>query len=211
MSDLQLEVVNTEVKQTTLIGAPGDIGRGNIKDFSGACVLECIPDKSLINPSVPGNNFGGILGRGVGTGAGVHGLSTNGAGVLGEASGEKGAGVEGSHGDTGVGVLGKGNPGVAGICRTPAPSERTRVLPLPGHLAGVKGESINGPGVYGDGHFGGQFKGTAAQLSLVPGPSAGHPTSGVHVIGEIYMDSAASLFVCIAGGPPGTWVKIATS
>src|SRR5262245_53343128 len=112
MSDLQLEVSNTEVKQTTLLGAPGDLGPNKLKDFSGAHVLACIPDSSLVNSSAPGNNFGGILGRGVGTGAGVHGLSTHGAGVLGEASGADGAGVEGSHGDTGVGVLGRGNPGV---------------------------------------------------------------------------------------------------
>jgi len=211
MSDLKLEVVNAEVKQTTLLGAPGDLGRGSITDFTGTHVLQCVADPSLIHASVPGNNFGGILGRGVGTGAGVHGLSTDGAGVLGETSGKNGAGVEGSHGDTGAGVRGKGNPGVIGICRTPAPSERTRVPPLPGHLAGVKGESSNGPGVYGDGHFGGQFKGTAAQLSLVPGASIGAPTSGAHVMGEIYMDSAASLFICIASGPPPKWVRVVTA
>jgi hypothetical protein len=211
MSDLQLEAVNAEVKQTTLIGAPGDIGRGSIMDFTGAHVLQCIPDKSLVNSSVSGNNFGGILGQGVGTGAGVHGLSTDGAGVLGEATGANGAGVQGSHGDTGAGVLGKGNPGVLGICRTPEPRQRAGVPPLPGHLAGVKGESINGPGVYGDGHIGGQFKGNAAQLSLVPGPTAGKPTSGFHVMGEIYMDSEASLFVCIAGGLQAKWVRVVTA
>jgi hypothetical protein len=209
MSDLQLEAVNTEVKQTTLIGAPGDLGTGKIKDFTGAHVLECIPDSSLLNSSVPTNNFGGILGRGVGTGVGVRGLSTRGAGVLGEASDAEGAGVQGSHGDTGVGVLGKGNPGVVGSCRTPPPSSpRTRIQPTPGELAGVRGESVAGPGVFGEGHIGGQFTGTAAQLSLVPGPSAGKPTSGVHHMGEIYLDSAASLFICIAGGTPGTWVKV---
>ena len=207
MSDLQLEVVNTEVKQTTLIGAPGDLSPKKIKDFTGAHVLQCIPDSSLVNSSVPGNHFGGILGRGVGSGAGVHGLSTKGAGVLGESAGPEGAGVQGSHGDTGVGVLGQGNPGVIGSCRSRLPAE-----PLtPGHLAGVRGESAYGPGVFGDGHFGGQFKGTGAQLSLVPGASVGKPTSGVHVMGEIFMDSAASLFVCVAAGAPGTWVKVVTA
>jgi len=209
MSNLQLEVSNTEVKQTTLIGAPGDLGPSNIKDFTGAHVLECIPHNSLLK--APTNNFGGILGRGVGTGVGVHGLSTDVAGVLGEASGADGAGVQGSHGDTGVGVLCKGNPGVIGSCRTQDPSPRTRVAPPPGHLAGVRGESVDGPGVFGNGRIGGQFEGKAAQLSLVPGSTAGHPTTGVHVMGEIYMDSQASLFVCIAGGPPGKWVKVVTA
>lgn len=207
MSNLQLESANTEVKQTTLIGAPGDLGSNKLKDFTGAHVLECIPDGSLVNSSAPGNNFGGIFGRGVGTGAGVRGLSTSGAGVLGETVGADGAGVLGRHGDTGTGVLGQGNPGVVGSCRT----RQGRGLPIPGHFAGVKGESIDGPGVLGDGHVGGQFKGTAAQLSLVPAAGVGKPTSGPHVMGEIFMDSQASLFVCVASGIPGTWVKVVTA
>jgi len=207
MSDMQLEVSNTEVKQTTLIGAPGDLGPNKLKDFTGAHVLECIPDHSLVNSSAPGNNFGGILGRGVGTGTGVRGVSTSGPGVLGETSGAEGAGVLGRHGDTGAGVLGQGNPGVVGSCRSRLPAE-----PLtPGHLAGVRGESVHGPGVFGEGRFGGQFKGTGAQLSLVPGAGVGKPTSGVHIMGEIFMDSAASLFVCVAAGAPGTWVKVVTA
>lgn len=208
MSDLQLEVSNTEVKQTTLIGAPGDLGPNKLKDFTGAHVLECIPDPSLLNSSAPGNNFGGVFGRGVGTGAGVRGLSTNGPGVLGETHGAEGPGVLGRHSDTGVGVLGEGNPGVIGSCRT-RQTPRRRIMA--GQLAGVRGESVDGPGVFGDGHVGGQFKGAAAQLSLVPGAGVGKPTSGTHVMGEIFMDSAASLFVCVAGGTPGTWVKVVTA
>src|SRR5258708_9743946 len=155
MSDLQLEVANTEVKQTTLIGAPGDLGSNKLKDFTGAHVLECLPDGSLVSSSAPGNNFGGIFGRGVGTGAGVRGMSTNGAGVLGETSGADGAGVLGRHGgDTGVGVRGEGNPGVIGSCRT----RRTGGRITPGHLAGLKGESINGAGRFGDGRFRRRFR-----------------------------------------------------
>ena len=30
-------------------------------------------------------------------------------------------------------------------------------------------------------------------------------------MGEIFMDSAASLFVCVAAGTPGTWVKVVTA
>lgn len=207
MSDLQLEVANKEVKQTTLIGAPGDLGPNKLKDFTGAHVLECIPDNSLVNSSAPGNNFGGVFGRGVGTGVGVRGMSTSGPGVFGETSGAAAAGVLGRHGDTGAGVRGDGNPGVLGSCRT----RQGRGQAAPGHLVGVKGESIDGPGVFGDGHFGGQFKGTSAQLSLVPGPTVGKPTSGNHVMGELYMDSAASLFVCVGNGSPGTWVKVVTA
>ncbi len=211
MSDLQLEVSNTEVKQTTLIGAPGDLGPDKLKDFTGAHVLECIPHNSLVNSTAPGNNFGGIFGRGVGSGVGVRGMSTSGAGVWGETSGSAAAGVLGQHGDTGVGVLGQGNPGVIGSCRTRDTSERTRTPPNPGALAGVRGESVDGAGVFGDGHVGGQFRGTSAQLSLVPGSGTGKPTTGHHVLGEIYMDAAASLFVCVGTGTPGTWVKVVTA
>jgi hypothetical protein len=184
MSDLQLEVANKEVKQTTLIGSPGDLGPKKIKDFTGAHVLECIPDSALLNSSAPGNNFGGIYGRGVGAGIGVRGESTSGAGIKGE-----------------------GDPGVLGSCRVRQGREQAQL----GHLAGVKGESIDGPGVFGDGHVGGQFRGSSAQLALVPGPTAGKPASGRHATGEIYMDSEASLFVCIAGGFPGTWVRVVTA
>jgi hypothetical protein len=230
MSDLQLEVANTEVKQTTLIASPGNLGTSNIMDFTGGHVLECIPDKSLI--SAPINNFGGIFGRGVGSGIGVHGTSTSGAGVMGEtdavtsagvhgratkgtgvlgeaSGGTDSVGVLGRHGDNGVGVLGNGNPGVVGRCRTRQASKPTREPPSV--LAGVAGESIDGPGVFGAGHVGGKFSGTSAQLALVPGSGTGKPTTGHHVAGEIFMDSAGSLFVCIGTSPPsGTWVKVVT-
>jgi len=208
MSDLQLEVTNTEVKQTTLIGAPGDLGPDKIKDFTGAHVLECIPHSSLLNASVPGNNFGGIFGRGVGTGVGVRGLSTSGPGVMGETTTADAAGVLGQHGDTGVGVLGRGNPGVIGSCRTRQTTQPTRGVPHDNALAGVRGESVDGPGVFGEGRVGGRFTGTNAQLALVPGSGTGKPTTGHHIAGEIFMDSAASLFICVGTGTPGTWVKV---
>lgn len=33
----------------------------------------------------------------------------------------------------------------------------------------------------------------------------GPPTSGTHVAQEIYVDEAGELWVCVAGGTPGTW------
>jgi hypothetical protein len=36
----------------------------------------------------------------------------------------------------------------------------------------------------------------------VPKGSAGKPTSGAHTKGEVYMDSAGTLFVCTANGTP---------
>jgi hypothetical protein len=105
----------------------------------------------------------------------------------------------------GAGVQGEGTPGVQGHCS----ANPIGVLhPDPGHFAGVNGSSEHGSGVFGAGVYGGQFQGSRAQLNLLPGTSVGKPTSGPHALGEIYMDSAASLFVCIGSGTPGTWVKV---
>jgi hypothetical protein len=40
--------------------------------------------------------------------------------------------------------------------------------------------------------------------------SAGPPTSGLHVQGELYLDQNAVLFYCTAVGTPGTWVNLST-
>jgi hypothetical protein len=79
-----------------------------------------------------------------------------------------------------------------------------------GSFAGVRGKSMSGPGVFGAGRVGGQFRGTNAQLNLFPATTAGRPTAGFHGKGDIYMDSDAALLVCIAGGNPGTWVQVVT-
>ena len=85
----------------------------------------------------------------------------------------------GQHYNQGFGVVGDGNGS--------------------GH-AGVFGRNASG--------YGGAFQGGKAQLRLEPGSSAGKPTTGEHQKGEIYMDSAGTLFVCTAGGTPGTWYKV---
>jgi hypothetical protein len=217
MSDLQLEISNSEEKQTTLIAKPHDLGPNKLKDFVGAHILEAVPDSSLLNSAGPdSNNFGGLLGRGVGTGVGVRGLSTSGHGVwgqghngvVGDGAGRDGVGVLGRHSEAGVGVLGQGAPGVVGVCRAqPSPRQGESLEAL----AGVRGESSHGTGVYGSGLYGGEFKGSIAQIRLMPGTGVGHPATGAHVMGELYLDSAASLFVCIAAGFPGKWVKVVTA
>jgi len=182
------------------------------------------------------NNFGGIRCQGVGTGTGLIAQSQSGqgarcegnVGVVGVGSGHHSIGVHGSisggsgtgvhgAGDPGVmgisavssGVQGEGTPGVLGNCSANPVAVIPTARPEPGHFAGVKGNSVHGPGVFGTGVYGGQFQGSRAQLSLVPGAGVGRP-AGPHVVGEIYMDSAASLFVCIGSGNPGTWAKVQT-
>jgi hypothetical protein len=46
---------------------------------------------------------------------------------------------------------------------------------------------------------------------LKPGGKAGKPTTGAHSKGELYMDSQATLWVCVASGTPGTWRRVTTT
>jgi hypothetical protein len=132
-----------------------------------------------------------------GSGAGVRGSSTTGAGVSGGS--EKGPGLRGDstsgHGVTGVSTSGAGAYGFS----SSAP--------------GVSGGSESGPGVSGKSTSdrGGVFFGGAAQIRLIPATTKGKPTSGVHQMGDMFLDKAAALFICTKNGTPGTWVKVTTA
>jgi hypothetical protein len=227
MSDLQLEKSNNAEEATFLFATPHDLGPDRLEDFVGSFILQVVPDNSLRDNNGAGsNNFGGIVGQGVGTGVGLRGISSggpgvqgqseNGNGVLGEGrfgvvgngSGRDSAGVQGNHSDIGAGVWGQGSPGVNGVCSA-SPRRGQEVVSR--IFAGVAGSSLRGPGVYGTGIIGGQFEGNNAQLCLVPASGIGKPNFGQHNMGELYMDSTASLFICVAGGSPGTWVKVVTA
>jgi len=51
---------------------------------------------------------------------------------------------------------------------------------------------------------------TGTQLWLSPGSAVGHPTGGEHDAGELWLDSNAVLWLCVAIGTPGTWVNLST-
>jgi hypothetical protein len=70
--------------------------------------------------------------------------------------------------------------------------------------AGVVGYSQTGYGLYGTAVAG------LAPLRLQPNSSAGAPTTGTHQLGELYVDTAGKLFLCVAVGTPGTWVKLSS-
>lgn len=76
---------------------------------------------------------------------------------------------------------------------------------------GVAGSSGSGIGVQGNSNtgIGGSFTGGQAPLALGLGTAAGAPTTGTHIAGEIYADVNATLFICVQGGAPGIWNKIA--
>ena len=136
-----------------------------------------------------------------------------GIGVQGSTNGFGGKGVWGiTEATDATGVRGEGDTGVWGS------SSRTGWSGVYGQHTGTAGYGIVGDGsgwgagVLGrnpDG-YGGQFEGGKAQLKLKLGGSAGAPT-GDHSEGEIYMDSAGALFVCVKGGSPATWEKVSTT
>jgi hypothetical protein len=138
--------------------------------------------KMRLTPAVKGTHtFGGVGVRGEGL-----------YGVLGDSSGDTGQGVYGNNSSAGEGVLGDSSSGT-----------------------GIHGRSFSGgKGAVVGQHFGsgygGQFAGGRAQLRLVPSSRTGRPT-GAHNKGEVYMDSAGSLFVCVKRGTPGTWRKVTTT
>jgi hypothetical protein len=65
-------------------------------------------------------------------------------------------------------------------------------------------------GIYGasTGGYGGYFNGGKAALLFQPGSSAGAPTSGAHLRGELYAGSTGQLFYCTTGGTGGTWANL---
>jgi hypothetical protein len=80
--------------------------------------------------------------------------------------------------------------------------------------SGIALVAVNGTGTgvnaaSGNG-VGGVFSGGRAPLNLALGGAPGAPTANFHGAGDIYLDSLAALWVCIADGTPGTWVRVAT-
>ncbi|MCU0270018.1 MAG: hypothetical protein MUF83_15420, partial [Acidimicrobiales bacterium] len=52
-------------------------------------------------------------------------------------------------------------------------------------------------------------EGGRAQLLLVPLGTAGPPSSGSHLRGELLVDVAGTMWLCVSGGTPGTWRELA--
>lgn len=187
---------------------------------------------STASTGVKGKGKTGVKGESTATGGyGVHGVGW--AGVVGESSTANWAAVAGEHSGEGVGVSGlvtsvvtaatQGvnygtGPGVKGLSSGDGVRGEGKV--------GVHGKSgtTGGNAVWGEGAasatgvagtstsgYGGYFRGGKAQLRLALGSRAGKPTAGAHVKGEIYMDSAATLYVCTVAGTPGTWRRLTTT
>jgi len=182
----------------------------------------------------------GVLGQGKGAGVGVVGRSAGGEGVRGEgttgmigvSSHAGSSGVRGTNTNN-IGVLGEGAVGIKG---TSSKSNYTAIVgehtgPVgygvlgqgTGLGIGVVGRNNAGEAMRGEGRigiyakstttggYGGVFEGGKAQLRLVPNSTAGKPTSGTHSKGELVLDSAAALWICVVGGTPGVWKQVTVS
>jgi len=185
------------------------------------------------NPGVLGHNFGsgpGVQGSSASGGTGVIGVGSN--GVQGESPNPDASGVYGFNTGNGFGVAGDTTSSAATVSdlayaragvfgRNNGTGAGVLGLSVKGDgdgvwgngKVGVRGTSVNGHGLFGDGGsgYGGQFKGTRAQLRLTPTGRIGKPTTGSHQIGELYLDQVGSLFICTAAGTPGTWKKVTVS
>jgi hypothetical protein len=78
-------------------------------------------------------------------------------------------------------------------------------------IPGVTGTSLNGDGVLAVSfnQIGVSAQGGLAPLLLVPASgAAGPPATGTHSQGEVFVDSAGNVYVCTAGGAPGTWQRM---
>ncbi|MDQ1245987.1 MAG: hypothetical protein QG597_354 [Actinomycetota bacterium] len=132
-------------------------------------------------------------------GNGIEGRSTSQLGVLGESP--EGAGVEG-RGAT-FGVVGRTNGGTAvfGFSR-----DRTGVEGVSnGGGAGLNASSFSGPA--------GQFRSSSGPTLRLSNGRTGVPIDGTWVAGDIVAAQTLSgrleLWVCVAGGTPGTWRQLA--
>ena len=115
--------------------------------------------------------------------AGVVGVALDGAGV---------AGVGGLAGADGTGVYGVSKGG--------------------DQCWGVLGNSDAGVGIQGVSQTGIDLVANGSgRLASVRQVDVGVPTTGAYLAGEQIRDFGGNLFICVAGGSPGTWLKVAAA
>jgi hypothetical protein len=137
--------------------------------------------------------------------AAVAGGQTQNAQAIFEDSGDQFWGftaVPNASGDT-PRLPGSGKFGVIGATEATInlPVGTPAALQYPANInTGIYGMSARGYGV--------TSRGTTANMYLVPGTSAGAPTGGNHLAGEMLTASNGQLYYCTASGTPGTWVKL---
>jgi hypothetical protein len=117
-----------------------------------------------------------------------------------------GDGVSGIGGQGGTGVFGTG--GIYGVSGSSSLGAGVFGLTTGGGV-GVAGLAVAASTRENQFGVGGQFQGQEAALNLSSlATSPGAPTSHAHAAGDIYVDSNYTLWVCIASGIPGTFVRL---
>lgn len=135
----------------------------------------------------------------------IRGISTGSAGVYGESASNEG--VLGTSA-SGTGVYGQSTSG-AGVDGRSINS--AGVFGLSSNDFGVAGVSSTSAGVRGGGATGLLGVGTKANLSIPAWLGRAAPTSDAieHAAGDVVTDVGGNVWLCVAGGTPGTWRKVA--
>ena len=95
---------------------------------------------------------------------------------------------------------GSGGGAVVAVLTDPTTLETAVFAETAGSGQALVGESAGGYGLVGVGGL--------APLVLVPAGTTGPPTTGAHVICEVFVDHNGALFQCVGVGTPGTWVRV---
>jgi hypothetical protein len=142
---------------------------------------------------------------------GVKASSTSGTGV--QATSGSGTAIEATSKGTAIHAYSSGGKGLQANGTTVAVQAYVDATGSDG--VDAFGERV---GVYAEGRtaiqarsytgVGGEFSGAEAPIRLMPAATPGAPTSSPHHRGELYVDSAGALYLCITDGTPGTWKKV---
>jgi hypothetical protein len=181
---------------------------------------------SSSNTGVAGTSTSGSGVAGTSTsGSGVAGTSTSGAGVAGTSStsngvsgtSTSGAGVAGTS-STSNGVIGTSTSGT-GARGTSTSGTGVHGSSSGSGARGVLGEAPSGKGVQGTGVNGGEFTGTArgllargtvADIKWAAAATTSPTTRQIAAQrGDTVSTTDGTLWYCVTGGTPGTWVKLA--
>jgi hypothetical protein len=143
-------------------------------------------------PTTPGPSYSAV------NGTALRASSHTGAGAV--FASEAGDGVRGTT-MTGIAVYGNAGDGRAGDFTSASDS-------LPSVIAA---NDLAGPGISAGSNGGtaGRFASLGGpQLHLEPNSGTGAPATGAWSKGDLYVDSAGSIFFCTASGSPGTWQNL---
>lgn len=182
------------------------------------------------------SNSNGVKGISTGLSYGVYGTSNLGTGIAGASSAANAPAILGLAGGGSTGILGVSGtlppapPAETGVCGYAAQSaaavgvrgESTIGTAIVGQSAsnvgivGFVGSSTPptvpvGTAMFGASAIGGHdlYAGGSGRIGFLPNLSAGPPATGTYATGDVFCDAGGSMWVCVAGGTPGSFRKLA--